>query len=72
MTDRKLPPSCPICAGPTTLKEMRKLTKAQSFMCFFRCMACSLEYPLRLGAAEMAQAALQYVAPKLPGAGADQ
>lgn len=67
MTARSLPPPCPNCAGKTAFKEMHKLTKGDSFMCFFRCGPCELEYPVAMGAAEIALAGLQLIARKLPG-----
>ena len=59
MTERTLPPPCPSCSNKTTLKEMHKLSRTDGFMCFFWCDACQLEYPLAVGAAEVALAGLQ-------------
>lgn len=67
MTERTLPPPCPVCARETAFKEMHKLTKGEGFMCFFRCGPCELVYPIALGAAEIALAGLQLIARKLPG-----
>lgn len=53
MTERTLPPPCPICSKKTNFKEMYKLAKEDEFMCFFSCAACELEYPLAVGAAEV-------------------
>jgi hypothetical protein len=53
MTERALPPPCPNCAGETALKEMHKLPKDDSFMCFFHCASCALEYPLAIAAREI-------------------
>lgn len=63
MTERILPPPCPNCSGKTTLKEMHKLGMKDSFMCFFRCAPCSLDYPLAAAASEIAVAGWNTLAP---------
>lgn len=45
MTEHTLPPPCPNCSGTTALKELHKLAKLGSYMCFFFCVPCALEYP---------------------------
>ena len=63
MTDHILPPPCPNCAGPTTLKSMQRMSKAQGlaqgFMCFFHCAPCALQYPRAVEAGALEQAGLR-------------
>ncbi len=52
MTDKTYPsPPCPLCAGTTTLKEIKRETKVQGFTAFFQCGACATMYPRFIEAA---------------------
>jgi hypothetical protein len=51
--ERILPPPCPVCGSKTTLKESRKHGGVGNVMCFFKCMACHVEYPQLVDAARV-------------------
>ncbi|MFA6266667.1 MAG: hypothetical protein WC670_13270 [Pseudolabrys sp.] len=58
MTEKNLPPLCPVCGGNTTLKEMHRSSRGTKFTCFFRCVDCGTEYPRAIAADDVQLSAL--------------
>lgn len=70
LTNDILTPPCPVCSGKTMLKDMRKLPKADGYMCFFHCLSCGTEYPRAIEGAEAALANPGKVTRPMPRNGA--
>lgn len=66
VTHIDLPPRCPVCAGQTMLKDMRKLPEEGSYMCFFHCLSCAIEYPCVVEQADAIFAGLIKATPPSP------
>jgi hypothetical protein len=38
-------PKCPVCGAATKLKQRLKAGRAEGDVCFYKCIACGVEYP---------------------------
>jgi hypothetical protein len=55
MTDiqQELPPPCPECDAVTALKEVHRHHLDESYIFFFKCPACAVEYPRTVDPAQL-------------------
>jgi hypothetical protein len=44
-------PPCPVCGGPTVLKDRHNNSKIDTDTCFFKCTLCGVVYPVHVPAA---------------------